>query len=69
MITLWVELQILGGMYITVARHFFWVFLAAVCIAAVLTTYRFDRRIVPFFERTGPWSYAAAILLGVVSPF
>jgi uncharacterized membrane protein YraQ (UPF0718 family) len=69
MITLWVELQILGSMYITVARHFFWVFLVAVFIAAVLTTYRLDRRIVPFFERTGSWSYGAAILLGVVSPF
>jgi uncharacterized membrane protein YraQ (UPF0718 family) len=69
MITLWAELQILWSMYLHAAARFFWVFLVAVCIAAILTTYRLDRRFVPYFERTGLWGYVAAILLGVVSPF
>lgn len=69
MVGLWMELQTLGSMYVTVAGHFVWVFLAAVLIAAILTTYRLDKRIVPYFERRGVWGYAGAIALGVVSPF
>ncbi len=69
MVTLWAEVEILASMYAATARHFAWAFLAAVLIAAVLTTYRFDTRIVPFFERTGLWGHAGAILLGLVSPF
>lgn len=69
MLDLWMELQILGEMYFTVAGRFVWVFLVAVLIAALLTTYRLDKRIVPYFERQGVWGYAGAIALGVVSPF
>ena len=69
MIILWTELAALGQMYAAVATRFFWAFLAAVLIAAVLTTYRLDQRVVPFFERAGIWSYVGAILLGLVSPF
>ena len=69
MIDLWTELQALGSMYIAAATHFFWVFLAAVLIAALLTTYRLEKRFVPYFERRGLWGYVGAILLGVVSPF
>jgi hypothetical protein len=67
--TLWTELQILGSMYLSVAARFAWVFVVAVLVAAVLTTYRLDKRVVPVFERSGPWGYAGAILLGLVSPF
>ena len=69
MVALWMELQILGEMYVAVAGHFVWVFMAAVLIAALLTTYRLDTRIVPYFERQGFWGYVGAIALGVVSPF
>ena len=69
MTILWTELQVLGSMYIAVVAHFFWVFLVAVVVASVFTTYRFDRRVVPFFERSGLWSYTGALLLGLVSPF
>lgn len=69
MATLWTELQTLGSMYIAVATRFVWVFLVAVFVAAVLTTYRLDKRVVPYFERSGVWGYAGAILLGLVSPF
>ena len=69
MIALWSELQILGRMYVTIAGHFVWVFMLAVLIAAVLSTYRLDARVVPYFERRGVWGYGGAILLGVVSPF
>jgi uncharacterized membrane protein YraQ (UPF0718 family) len=69
MINLWMELQILGEMYFTVANRFVWVFLAAVLIAALLSTYRLDKRIVPYFEHRGIWGYIGAIALGVVSPF
>lgn len=69
MAALWAEGQILGAMYAAVAARFFWFFVVAVLVAALLTTYRLDRRVVPFFERGGPWGYAGAILLGLVSPF
>jgi di/tricarboxylate transporter len=69
MANLWMEMQALGSMYAMVASHFVWVFLAAVLIAALLTTYRLDKRIVPYFERRGVWGYGGAIALGVVSPF
>jgi hypothetical protein len=69
MTALWAEVQILGTMYIEVAARFFWFFLVSVLVAALLTTYRLDRRVVPYFERGGLWGYAGAILLGLLSPF
>lgn len=69
MTTLWAEAQVLGAMYLDVAARFVWYFLLAVLVAAVLTTYRLDRRVVPYFERGGPWGYIGAIALGLLSPF
>lgn len=69
MTVLWTELQTLWHMYISLATRFIWVFMLAVFIAALLTTYRLDRRVVPYFQSRGFWAYAGAILLGVVSPF
>lgn len=69
MVALWAEVQILGVMYLEVAARFFWFFLVAVLVAAVLSTYRLDRRVVPYFAQGGPWAYGGAIALGLVSPF
>jgi len=69
MTTLWTEAQTLATMYVDVAARFLWVFLLAVLVAALLTTYRLDNRVVTYLERGGPWGYVGAILLGLVSPF
>lgn len=69
MTVVWTELRALGGLYVEAVAGFLWVFVLAVVVAAVLTTWRLDRRVTAHFERGGPWPYAGAILLGLLSPF
>lgn len=69
MTAVWTELQALGASYAGAVVGFFWIFVLAVVVAAILTTWRLDRRVTAHFERGGPWPYAGAILLGLLSPF
>lgn len=65
----WIELQTLAQMYAAAATHFFLPFLAAVVIAALLTTFRLETRVLPFLQRAGLRSHLGALMLGLVSPF
>jgi len=50
------------------ATEIVWFFIASVLVAAAINALKLDRKVVHFFERSGPWSILGALLLGIVSP-
>ncbi len=51
------------------ATGIFWFFIVSILLAAAIDAFKFDRKVVRFFERAGVWSIVGALLLGIVSPF